>query len=340
MPATAVPALPASIDAGVAWHYGDPFSEQLALAAGAALVDLSHRGVIQVTGTDRLKWLHDLTTQDLKNLGARESALTLILDSHGRVEYELHLVDDGVTTWLTVEPQQTEPVRKYLDSMRFMLDVSVEDVSDRFAVVGSGESAPRLGSPTWIIPAEYQGLPVTHVRNAGKYVPQRPAALKRSEFVVPRAELAATLAAAPTLAGTWAWEALRVAAAVPRAGMDTDNRTIPHEVGWIGPAVHLAKGCYRGQETVARVHNLGRPPRRLVLLHLDGAAPEQPQHGDVVAYNGDEVGAVGSFAQHHDLGPICLAVIKRSVPLDADLTVDPQSGARPVAAKQQPVVVI
>lgn len=339
MAATAVPAPSGSVDAGVAWHYGDPFAEQVALAAGAALVDLSHRGVIRVSGTDRMKWLHDLTTQDIKTLGAGESALTLILDSHGRVEYELHLADDGTTTWLTVEPHQTKLVRKYLDSMRFMLDVLVEDVSDRFAVVGSGESGPRPGSPTWIIPAEYRGLPVTHVRNAGKYVAQRPASLERSEFVVPRADLATTLGTAPTLAGTWAWEALRIAAAVPRAGLDTDNRTIPHEVGWIGPAVHLVKGCYRGQETVARVHNLGRPPRRLVLLHLDGAAPEQPRHGDVVAYNGDAVGTVGSVAQHHDLGPIGLAVIKRSVPTGADLTVDPQSGTRPVSAKQQPVVV-
>ena len=73
------------------------------------------------------------------------------------------------------------------------------------------------------------------------------------------------------LAGTWAYEALRIAAGRPRLGLDTDHRTIPHELGWIETAVHLSKGCYRGQETVARVHNLGHPPRRLVRLHLDGA---------------------------------------------------------------------
>ena len=83
-------------------------------------------------------------------------------------------------------------------------------------------------------------------------------------------------------AGMWAFEALRIAAHVPRLGLDTDHRTIPHEVGWIDAAVHLDKGCYRGQETVARVHNLGHPPRRLVFLSLDGSEDRLPGHGDPV----------------------------------------------------------
>ena len=120
--------------------------------------------------------------------------------------------------------------------------------------------------------------------------------------------------------GMWAYEALRIAAHDPRAGLDTDDRTLPHEVGWIGTAVHLDKGCYRGQETVARVHNVGHPPRRLVLLHLDGSVEQLPAHGDPVEADGQAVGAVGSAARHHELGPIGLAVIKRTVPVDADLT--------------------
>ena len=74
----------------------------------------------------------------------------------------------------------------------------------------------------------------------------------------------------------WAYEALRIAAGVPRIGLDTDHRTIPNEIGLLGVAVHLDKGCYRGQETVARVHTLGRPPRRLVRLHLDGSVDALP----------------------------------------------------------------
>jgi folate-binding protein YgfZ len=117
----------------------------------------------------------------------------------------------------------------------------------------------------------------------------------------------------------WAFAPLGGAGVRPRLGVDTDERTIPHEVGWIGSAVHLDKGCYRGQETVARVHNVGHPPRRIVMLHLDGSAEALPAHSDLVELDGTAVGEVGSTARHHELGPIGLAVIKRTVPVEADL---------------------
>jgi folate-binding protein YgfZ len=107
----------------------------------------------------------------------------------------------------------------------------------------------------------------------------------------------------------------------PRLGYETDHRTIPHEVGWIGSAVHLNKGCYRGQETVARVHNLGKPPRRLVLLHLSGDSEELPPAGTPVLLGERQVGFLGTALHHYELGPIALAVIKRSLPDDAALTV-------------------
>jgi folate-binding protein YgfZ len=123
-------------------------------------------------------------------------------------------------------------------------------------------------------------------------------------------------------AGVWAYEAHRVAALRPRLGVDTDERTIPHEVGWIGGpglgAVHLDKGCYRGQETVARVHNLGKPPRMLVLLHLDGSV-ERPATGDAVLANGRAVGRLGTVVEHVDLGPVALALLKRGTPADTAL---------------------
>jgi folate-binding protein YgfZ len=154
--------------------------------------------------------------------------------------------------------------------------------------------------------------------------------------VVPRAALSAYVEGRPG-AGTWAWEALRVAAGVPRLGFETDHRTIPQEVGWVPAAVHLQKGCYRGQETVARVHNLGRPPRRLVQLHLDGSASRHPVPGDPVLLDGREVGRLTSVALHAELGPVALAVVKRSVPADAVLVVGPVD-AEPVAASQELVV--
>ncbi len=122
------------------------------------------------------------------------------------------------------------------------------------------------------------------------------------------------------LAGVAAREALRVEAQRPRLGVDVDDRTIPNETRWLESAVHLSKGCYRGQETVARVANLGRPPRRLALLHLDGSDSELPATGDPVLLGEREVGRVGTVARHHELGPIALALVKRQVPADAELT--------------------
>jgi len=121
--------------------------------------------------------------------------------------------------------------------------------------------------------------------------------------------------------GIWAFEALRVEARRPRLRNETDHRTIPHEVGWLDSAVHLNKGCYRGQETVARVHNLGRPPRRLVLLHLDGSAETLPATGDPVQLDGRQVGFITTAVRHHELGTVALALLKRNTPDDAALHV-------------------
>ncbi len=134
--------------------------------------------------------------------------------------------------------------------------------------------------------------------------------------------------------GIWALEAERIASGRARIGMDTDHKSIPNELGVLDKSVHMNKGCYRGQETVAKVFNLGHPPRRLVLLHLDGSSVDLPKHGDPVTFEGKEIGFVGSVARHHELGPIALAVIKRTTPADAVLMVDG------VAANQEILVPI
>ena len=271
-------------DTGAPWHYGEPYAEQRALEAGRALVDLSHRPVIAVSGPDRLTWLHSLTSQHLTALPPHTWTQALILSPHGHVEHHLTLVDDGATVLAHVEPGTAGTLLEYLTTMVFWSQVAVTEVTADWAVVRDSDG----------------------------------------DRLVPRAELESMLDSAPSLAGLWAAEALRVAARVPRLGFETDHRTIPAEVGWIGAAVHLDKGCYRGQETVARVHNLGRPPRRMVLLHLDGSDASLPAHGDpvVVASEGVDsrpVGFVGTAARHYELGPIALALVKHSVPTDAVL---------------------
>jgi len=338
---TPVPPPEGSQDQGVPWHFGDPLREQRALDAGSAAVDLSSRGVVTITGPDRLTWLHSLTTQHLESLAPGESSLALLLSPHGHVEHELHLVDDGETTWVITESDAVASLVDYLTSMQFMLRVEVADRSADFAVVWEPvrEVDPRV--VTWLVPADFAGVGQVEAGSdrggdAARYVPSRPGALVGREVIIHREDLADRLAEWPERAGTWALTALRVAAAVPRVGLETDHRTLPHEVGWIGPGVHLAKGCYRGQEAVARVHNLGHPPRRLVLLHLDGSADDLPNHGDVVVVDGREVGWIATAAWHFEEGPLATAVVKRSTPEDVPAVVRTPGGE--VAATVIPVV--
>jgi tRNA-modifying protein YgfZ len=305
------------VDAAVAAHYGNPLREQRLLVEGLAAVDLSHRGVLTIGGPDRLSWLHSITTQMLTGLAAHVSAETLVLSPKGHIEHDLHLVDDGQTTWVTVEPGTTAALASWLDSMRFMLRVQVRDVSADYAVIGEPvrSETTRVEPLAWSDPwplmvgdtASYCAV-VDPAKHPGRQRPWR-------ELIVPRDQMEEALGDRP-LAGMWAAEALRVAAWRPRLGFETDNRTIPHEVDWLRTAVHLHKGCYRGQETVARVHNLGRPPRRLVFLHLDGSGHVLPERGVAVEADGRVVGALTSVARHHELGPIALAVVKRNTPLD------------------------
>ncbi|MDI9887202.1 glycine cleavage T C-terminal barrel domain-containing protein [Streptomyces sp. HNM0645] len=303
-------------DEGVAAHYGDLFREQRALADGTGLVDLSHRGVITVSGKDRLGWLHLLLTQHVSELPAGEATEALILSAHGHIEHALYLVDDGETVWAHVEPGTQEALLAYLESMKFFYQVDVADRTDEFAVVH---------------------LPAGSIAEVPEGVVVRETPQGRDLFL-PRAELESYAAANGPAIGVLAYEALRVEAHRPRLGFETDHRTIPHEVGLIGPAVHLQKGCYRGQETVARVHNLGKPPRRLVFLHLDGSEVHLPGHGTPVrlAADGEEgrqLGFVTTSARHHELGPIALALVKRSVPVDAELLAGSTAAAQEVVVE-------
>jgi folate-binding protein YgfZ len=301
----AVPAV--GPDAGVTAHYGDPFGEQRSLAQAVGLVDRSNRGVIRITGQDRLSWLNSLTTQRLDQLPAGVAVQALILSPNGHVEHHLTLTDDGSAVWAHVEPDTARQLLGFLESMRFMLRVEAADVSAGYAVLTLlGPAAPSgpLPGVAAVLPGALPGIP-------------------GSDLIVQRDRLAGLAAelrgSGVKMAGTWAHEALRIAARQPRLGLDTDHRTIPHEVGWIDTAVHLDKGCYRGQETVARVHNLGHPPRRLVFLHLDGSEDRLPGHADPVELDGSPVGFVGSAARHYELGPIALAMVKRTVPVDRPL---------------------
>ena len=312
-------------DAGVPWHYGDPLAEQRRAVRGAGVVDRGHRDVLTVSGPDRLGWLHSITSQHFTSLADGDSAESLVLSPHGHVEQHWQVTELGGTVWIDTEPGAAPEVLGYLQKMIFMKRVEPVDVSADFSVVSvvGPQAAAVLAAAGFPVP-ERAGRAVA--LPAGGFVrrmswPTEDAA----DLLVPAASAEATVAALAQAgaepAGLWAFEALRVEARRPRLHHETDHRTIPHELGWINRAVHLDKGCYRGQETVARVHNLGRPPRRLVLLHLAGESDELPPAGTPVETGGRVVGFLGTAVHHHELGPIALAVIKRSLPETAELTV-------------------
>ena len=279
-------------DKGAIWHFGEPNKEQKELVSGNGWADLSHRAVISISGKDRLTWLHALTTQHLEKLTPGDWKEALILDAQGHIVEQLFLVDDGSTTWIHTEAQRCEPLIEYLEKMKFMLDVDVKDQSNNYAVLRAAGAADNIGGPYALVPS---------------------------------GELADTISAfnkAHTQVGIWALEALRVAQGRARLLFEVDHKSIPNELGFLNKAVHMQKGCYRGQETVAKVFNLGQPPRKLVLLHLDGSMVAMPENGAKLYHNEKEVGYIGTLARHYELGPIALAVIKRNTPPDAVLIAD------------------
>ncbi|MFT3887820.1 MAG: folate-binding protein [Arachnia sp.] len=288
----------AGLDAGLPWHFGNPVAEARRLEAGDGVVDLRNREIVEVTGADRLAWLHALTTQHLEALRPGEATTALILSPTGHIEHVLHGVDDGTSFLAWTEPGKADALVAFLDSMRFAMRVAVARRAD-LRLAWFGHRAPL--DPSWRV---------------------RDSDVGGVEAFVPAD------AAVDDNAGVWAFEAMRIAAGIPRIFVDTDFKTIPNEIGLLG--THLSKGCYRGQETVARVHTLGRPPRRLVQLHLDGSRSELPEPGAALEFGGRTVGFVGSAARHHELGPIALGLIKRSVPVDAELLVSGIAAAQEI----------
>jgi folate-binding protein YgfZ len=348
-------------DVGVALHHGDPQGEQRAMDRSAAVVDRSHREVVAVPGEDRLSWLHLLLTQHVSELLVGAGTEALVLDTNGRVEHHMVVSHVADTVWLDTEPGTSAALLDYLEKMRFWSKVEPRSATAELAVLSvvgpaTADVLTRAGVPVPDRPYGSAALPgaggglvrrmprlaaVTLAPAGAPPTGASPAdsadaadAAPAADLLVPRAELVdwwtRLRRAGAAAAGVMAYEAMRVGALRPRLGLDTDERTIPHEVGWIGTAVHLTKGCYRGQETVARVANLGRPPRRLVLLHTDAGDERLPEPGDPMTLSGRTVGRVGTAVLHHELGGVALALVKRSVPVDAELVAGADDRATPV----------
>ncbi len=349
---SALPAPDDSVDSGVPWHFGDPFAEQRAAARGAVVMDRSHREVLAVSGEERLSWLHLVLSQHLTELPEGRGTEALVLDSQGHIDCHMLVAHHNSVVYLdtdagaqassalpTMGVDGKQSLLEYLDAMRFWSQVEPQAADLAVLTVIGPEARAKLEQagvdPVPAEPYEVAGLPGGGFLRSVWF-----GELYAVDLLVPRESLTdwwSTLTGAGIRqAGTLAYEALRVEALRPRIEFDTDERAIPHEMGWIHSAAHVAKGCYRGQETVAKVHNVGKPPRRMVMLHLDGSVEIRPEAGDPVWHGQRKIGRVGSVVLHHELGPVALALLKRSADVDAELVAGDAEQERAVAAAVEP----
>lgn len=337
---------------GVPMHFGDPSGEQWALEGGRGLVDRGDLRVVEVRGPDRQAWLTSITSQVITGMGPGDARELLVLDPQGHIEHAAAVADDGTATFLTTEGDRAQALAEWLDSMRFALRVEVAVRGD-LTVFGTvtPRPAPAGGGgtgvwPGWLLTWD-DPWPGVAEGGTAYFRGRHPGAGLQAHLHLVRRERAGDFAAAwlggagapeeagrRRPAGLLAWEAVRVAAWRPRIGREADARAIPAELDWLRTAVHIDKGCYRGQESVARVLNLGRPPRRLVFLQLDGSMGEIPRAGARLERGGRQVGVVTSVARHAEMGPIALALVARAVPADVVFDIDG------VAASQELIVPI
>ena len=358
----AVASAPDDPDQAVPAHLGDPGREQAALAEGRAACALARdvvtvTGPDRLSWLTTLS-SQVLTSLEPGDGGAE----TLLLDAQGHITHALAALDDGRTLWLVTEAGSGEELATFLDSMRFMLRVEVTERPDVMALGALGEGLEALARAARDTAPDSPAAPDSSDAQAGAAEtggaePQgsliglwrdpwpgvveggtsydvgedrpHPGQEYRGGLVLVPAQsvnaVAGTFLTAGKgrrLAGALAWEALRIEAGRPRRAREADARAIPHELDWLRTAVHLTKGCYPGQETIARTLNLGRPPRRLTVLQLDGLVGDLPRPGASVRMGERVVGAVTSVARHHELGPIALALLRRAVPVDEQLTVE------------------
>lgn len=299
-------------------HFGNPLSEQRKLLEGKAFVLRDDQGVLEIKGPDAKTWLHSLTSQNIKNLEPGESTETLLLDPQGHVEQQLKVIFDGTSIFLVLATDHLESLMAWLKKMVFRMKVELIQRPELLVV----------GSFCELSGANLVWVDCWSTGSAGGFRYSKEIA----EFAY-RESLVSVLPSGFEQAGLLAFEALRISAGRPSIE-DVDDRSLPHEFDWMATAVHLSKGCYRGQESVAKIHNLGHPPRRLVILELE-QGDVLAQKGDLVFYGEKQVGLVVAGALHFEQGSIALALVNRNTPyLDLAVSVAGQS----IAATQQVLV--
>ena len=296
-------------------------------------MDLSARGRVEVRGGDRVALLNNLFTNDLRKFEPGAGCEGFLCDAKGRLLFYPWAFVAPESIWLDVEPGQAEALIAHLDRYVIREDVALHDhAADAVQLFVGGRGASSLLSglldgelPTRILHhtrTTFGGEPV-YVRR----VERGPA--EGHDLIVP-GDAAALRDALPETVEEGELDTLRVRAGLPRFGVDVDGRHIPQEVGRTERTIDFRKGCYLGQETVAKIDAVGRTNKALRQLRIEADMPPAP--GTPVFAGDVQVGALGSCVAAADAGCVGLAVLKRQAFADGTaVELRPEDGAAVLA---------
>lgn len=309
-------------------HFGDPAGEYRAARSDAVVFDLSDRSQIEITGRDRAKFLHNFCTNNINALQPGQGCEAFVTNVKGRVLGHVFVFADDESLWIETVAGGGEPLIAHLDRYRISEDVDFHNRTGEIGELlvtgpGSARVLEKLGTP-----AASLGL-YAHLRAV---IAEIAVSIRHVDWLgVPgflisasRDRLAdvwrAFCEAAVDPAGSEAFHALRIEAGFPLYGTDISKDNLAQEVARTKRAISFTKGCYLGQEPIARIDALGHVNRELRALRLDA----RPAGGAAVHAGGQEVGAVTSSAvSPTDSGPLALAYLKtKHAAPGTQLTVD------------------
>ncbi len=293
-------------------------SEYRALTESCGLLDRSDRGKLALAGTEAKRFLQGQVTNDVEALTPGSGCYAVFLTPKGKILGDLRILDTGHELLLDTERLALQGLFNMIRRFSIGYDVQLDKRTlerGLISLIGPGaEAASGL--------AELPAAEHSHIAVEVAGIPAR--AIRTDvglDLLCEAAETSALVAALETggalPVSETAAECLRVERGRPRYGLDLDDNVIPQEAGLNERAVSFTKGCYVGQETVARLHYRGKPNRQLRGLRLSA-----PAHtGDQVAFEGRPVGRLGSVARSPELGPLALALIRREAPPGSEVTV-------------------
>jgi tRNA-modifying protein YgfZ len=285
-----------------------PTDAYRAMTEGSAVVDRSERGKLALTGGEAKEFLHGQVTNDVERLEPGDGCYAAFLTHKGKMLGDLRILDTGDELLLDCERVSLQELFNMIRRYKLGRDVELHKRTlDRGLLSVIGPDARRVTGAA--------DLPETeHAHRTGRIggAAVRLIATDLGVDVLCAADdtepvAAALIAAGAVPAGEEAAEVRRVETGRPRYGIDIDDSVIPQEAGLNERAVSFEKGCYVGQETVARLHFRGKPNRHLRGLRLTGAAAA----GDVLRSGEKEVGRLGSVVQSPRHGPIALALVRK-----------------------------